>query len=97
MKAKSLSGYISGLAVAHQPLIDKEFLLYSNPVTGELTIRLAEEGNNEIIIYNLGGKAVFTKKFYGEFIRFRTNLNVGVYNLRLNSNGKTAFHKMIVQ
>ncbi|WP_299012661.1 T9SS type A sorting domain-containing protein [uncultured Polaribacter sp.] len=76
-----------------------EFSTYPNPITNkELTIVTSNSNTKEIVIYNLLGKKVLATKFS----EVKTTIDVsevnnGIYILKVTEEGKTATKKLIIQ
>ena len=79
------------------------FEIYPNPINDEnLTIVFDNSANNTTLdIYDLTGKNVYTKLFFGTGLQAKSmkipNLNKGIYIVALNSKGSTFKKKLVVQ
>jgi len=81
------------------------FTNYPNPFSTQTTIhfQLKKNGSVSLILYDLTGKKVLeiTRKTFAtgehQIVFSRTQLNNGIYFLRLNANGQISTQKMIIR
>lgn len=75
------------------------FFIYPNPVSkGSLTIKTSQDGEKEILIYNVLGKQVFTRKFKGNSKRFDiSSIRSGVYIMKVIEGDKIATKKLVIK
>ena len=82
---------------------DGSFVSLPNPINNtNLTIVFDNSANNTTLdIYDLSGKNVYTKLFFGAGLQAKSmkipNLNKGIYIVALNSKGSTFKKKLVVQ
>ena len=73
------------------------FKLYPNPVTdGKVYISTSENGPKQIAIYDVLGTQVLDTRISGNELLL-TDLDAGVYVLRVYQNNKVATRKLIVK
>ena len=75
------------------------FATYPNPITNKrFTVSSNSTDKKEVVIFNVLGKKVFTSSFSGlkEEINI-SNINSGIYILKVTENGKTATKKLVVR
>src|SRR5690554_6931476 len=93
---------ISATNTAHTVSVDTfisgKFNLYTNPITDMVTITNSENiGVNEVIVYDVTGKKIKTKK-YGNENNIQLNLSdlaMGTYFLHIKTNQGTAVKKIV--
>ncbi|CAM4295080.1 T9SS type A sorting domain-containing protein [Zobellia roscoffensis] len=75
----------------------KGFKLYPNPVTnGKVYISTSETSPKQILIYDVLGTQVLETKINGEEL-YLSNIDAGVYVLRVYQNNKVATRKLIIK
>ncbi|MBU2947847.1 T9SS type A sorting domain-containing protein [Zobellia uliginosa] len=75
----------------------KGFKLYPNPVTnGKVYISTSENGPKKILIYDVLGTQVFESKINEDEL-YLSNIDAGVYVLRVYQNNKVATRKLIIK
>jgi hypothetical protein len=84
-------------ALVKQPEVEIKTLVYPNPSKGAFNIRLSEDKNSEVVIYNVAGGIVFANSYSEREIYIQPDLKTGMYILVINSNGKSEHHKLIIQ
>lgn len=78
------------------------FQLYPNPATDFVNLSLEKAGDQvEVAVYDINGRKVMTKQFNG-YSNFDegmdvSQLNSGVYFVKINTQGKNATQKLIVK
>ncbi len=80
------SGYKVSSATTITDILDKNLLIYPNPVINELFIKLENyTGHIEVQVLNLEGKMVYSKKFYinSEYKLKLNDIKQGIYLFRL--------------
>jgi hypothetical protein len=84
------------LPVAKQEITN--FNTYPNPVTnGEFFINSASNAAKDVQIYNMLGKQVYAKNVIANERVNVTNLNTGIYILKVIEEGKTATRKLVIK
>ncbi|MCF8276415.1 MAG: aryl-sulfate sulfotransferase [Flavobacteriales bacterium] len=74
----------------------KEFSIYPNPTTDQLTLENMNGAN--ISIYNVSGQLVMTERVTSEQFQFELlDKTAGIYAVRIELNGKTIVKKLMVQ
>ncbi|MDG2195005.1 MAG: T9SS type A sorting domain-containing protein [Polaribacter sp.] len=75
------------------------FFVYPNPVSkGSLTIKTSQDADKEILIYNVLGKQVFTRKFKGNTKRFDiSNIRSGIYIMKVIEGDKIETKKLVIK
>ena len=83
------------------PVLKQEitgFSMYPNPVTnGEFTIRTLNNSNKNVQIFDLLGKLVYSKVITASERVQVSNLNEGIYILKVEEEGKTATRKLVIE
>jgi len=75
----------------------EDFALYPNPVTnGELYLTSRDRMEKQVEIYALTGQQVYNKKVVSKETMNISNLNNGIYMVRIIEDGKIATRKLIV-
>ncbi len=82
-------------SVSSPTLSDKDILLYPNPATNILNIKLQVPGNAAIKIYDAIGRLVYSSSFDKEEAINTTNWRNGFYSLSIISDG-TIIHKNFI-
>ena len=73
------------------------FSLYPNPVTnGEINISTAANGTKSVQIFDVLGKQVYSKTIQGNETIKTSNIEAGVYILKVEENGNVATRKLII-
>ena len=77
----------------------KNINIKPNPVTNNFTVTLDESNTSALVqLYNLVGQVVYSEQTNASEINVNvSNLNSGVYMLKINQNGKVYTSKVIVQ
>ncbi|MEE4196107.1 MAG: T9SS type A sorting domain-containing protein [Bacteroidales bacterium] len=95
---ESGSDYINMTYVGINDLIQVEPLkIYPNPTQGDITIEIPENTENQttVDIYSLSGAKVFTQKISSDNHRINlSELNNGIYIVRIQQNGKIYSNKI---
>ena len=78
---------------------NNEVMLYPNPVSDELTLRIKNNSpDNYIILYNNQGKVIVKKKFIeNELVLDIKNIPDGIYLISLNNKNKEVFSRKIMK
>ena len=75
----------------------KDFKLFPNPVTdGRITIETRDNAPKSILIFDVFGTPVLKQKLVGRELNL-SNLDKGVYILRVFENNKMATRKIIIR
>ena len=75
-----------------------EFIVFPNPVTsGEFQINTTTNGSKSLEIYDLQGKEVYSKLVSADEIVKVSNLNPGIYILKVIEGNLTATQKLIIE
>jgi len=77
----------------------KYFSVFPNPVrNGKLTITTFNTVEKEVIIYNVLGKQVFSKKFTGNRKQLDiSQINSGIYIVKVIEGDKVATKKLVIK
>lgn len=79
------------------PSVIEGLNLYPNPVsTGKVYISTKNDGEKEIIIFDLLGKQVLQTKLSSKELNV-SNLTPGVYIIKINEDNATATRKLIIR
>lgn len=85
---------------ANSFLNEKEFSIYPNPASGYVNIKASSVQNNvTVAIYDLNGRMV-VNQFLQNTHNAQININslaIGVYVVKINSNGNSQTEKLIIQ
>jgi len=74
------------------------FAMYPNPVSnGEFMISSNNGANKHVEIYSMIGKLVYSKNVKSRETIQVSNLNTGVYVIKVEEEGKLATHKLIIK
>jgi len=74
------------------------FMVYPNPVSnGEFTIKSLSNRDRQVQITDLLGKTVYSSDVQANETVKVSNLNTGIYILRVNEEGKVATRKLVIQ
>ncbi len=77
--------------------LDLNFLLYPNPTKDVVNIRLKDDANTEITVYNTLGNNVFNSTYSGSQIKIDLkDLPQGVYFIDVLQNGKSHIQKVMI-
>ncbi len=80
------------------PSVIEGLNLYPNPVnTGKVTISTKNDGDKEIIIFDLLGKQVLQTRLSSREQLNVSNLFPGVYIIKINEDNATATRKLIIR
>lgn len=89
-------GSLTALPVAKQNI--ENFSTYPNPVVnGEFMINTANNSVKDVQIYNMLGKQVYAQKIEASQSVDVSNLNTGIYILKVLEEGKTATRKLVIK
>ena len=84
--------------VVNVPEIEKKNpTIYPNPATNNFTINLGNDEKANIQLFNIVGQQVYSETITGTAQVNVSNLNSGVYMLKINQNGKVYTTKVIVK
>ena len=73
------------------------FRLFPNPVTDGTVFIITKKNNlKDILIYNVLGKVVLQKKVSATYLNV-SNLNSGVYILKVTEDNKTTTRKLVIK
>lgn len=86
------------LSVSHERNEITGFSMYPNPVTnGKFSINTLSNGDRNIQIYDMLGKQVYSKVLTASERVLISNLNRGIYILKVLEEGKTATRKLVIE
>mgnify|MGYP005989772519 CR=1 FL=1 len=76
-----------------------KFSAFPNPVSqGKLTIKTFSTLEKEVIIYNVLGKKIFNQKFTIKNKQLNvSNINSGIYIMKIIEGGKVATKKLVIR
>lgn len=84
--------------VVNVPEIEKNNpTIYPNPATNNFTVNLGNDEKANIQLFNIVGQQVYSETITGTAQVNVSNLNSGVYMLKINQNGKVYTTKVIVK
>jgi hypothetical protein len=86
---------VAALSVAENAI--DGFAIYPNPVTDEFSINSLSNSVRNVQIFNVLGKQVYAKNVLANERVNVTNLNTGIYILKVLEEGKTATRKLVIQ
>ncbi|GGK39228.1 MULTISPECIES: T9SS type A sorting domain-containing protein [Flavobacteriaceae] len=73
------------------------FKMYPNPVSnGQLNVTSNNWADKHVEIYNIAGQQVYSKKVSNKEVIHISNLNKGIYMVRINEEGKISTRKLVV-
>lgn len=90
----------SGLGINENDVTDFDVMVFPNPSAGNIQVRLTGTANGEFEyqIMDVTGKIVLDgSKFERHFDMDLTNLESGIYYLRIVNNGNTKLNKLIIK
>jgi len=78
------------------------FSVYPNPSKGTVTLSLSTVSDVKVSLYDISGRNIYTKSFNNSDISFNQELKFnalskGVYLLNVESDGKKASKKLIIE
>ena len=84
--------------VGVEEMATKNITVRPNPATDNFTVNLTDNSNAQIQLYNLVGQVVYSDNVQNQIVNVNvSNLNSGVYMLKVTQNGKVYTSKVIVK
>jgi hypothetical protein len=80
--------------------LSEGILIYPNPTDGFITIEIDNKIDGRITtqLFSMNGKLMFNKAHKGnELIMDLSNLNSGIYLLKVSQSSKNSYHKIVIQ